>query len=133
MRNIVWFCTFLGFLIGLSRSDAAELSKEERSFVFGYVATAFMVFKCGDLERDEDTPMVLADKMGVDGSRMWDAARAAMLANLNLPYDRKDLVPEVTRTVHAVAEELAPQVANGSICKKVDDWVEIGWLKRKRK
>ena len=41
--------------------------------------------------------MKIADKMGVDGVKIWDASRAAFMANLDLEYDKADLIPEVTR------------------------------------
>lgn len=112
-------------------TSAYALNSDEKLFVDTYVVTRFVLVVCPGYVSDDDTPMKLADKMGVEGAKIWDAARAALLAKMDQPYERSDLIPEVTREVTAAMNDNAEQIANGRVCSLVPSFVKVGWLKRK--
>jgi hypothetical protein len=109
---------------------AGSLSRDDIAFVNGYVIARLMLLKCPGYVSDDDTPMRNADKLGVDGVRIWDASRAAMLVLMNQDYDRKDIIPEVTQVVRSSLDVNAHDFKNGAICKHVDSFETLGWLKK---
>jgi hypothetical protein len=121
---------FMAF--GFFTTPALALAEEEKAFVDLYTISALMLYRCPGYERDNDTPMKVADKMGVDGVKVWDASRAAFMANLDLEYDKADLIPEVTRELKRAVAISASSVQDGSICKEVDNFVKSGWLLKKK-
>ncbi|WP_157874615.1 hypothetical protein [Streptomyces sp. AcH 505] len=46
-------------------------------------------------------------------------------------YDRKDIIPEVTQVVRSSLEVNARELKSGAICKHVDNFETLGWLKKK--
>lgn len=112
---------------------AGSLSEEEVAFINGYTISRLVLLKCQEkgYVSDDDTPMKNADKAGVDGVRIWDASRAAMMAILDQEYDRKDIIPEVTRVVRHTIEKSTDEVKTGSICKYTGAFEKLGWIKRK--
>jgi opacity protein-like surface antigen len=113
--------------------SAHALTQDEKMYVAGYALSGMMIVACPGFERDEDTPIKNSDKIGIDGVKLWDAARAALQAQFNFPYDRADLNPEVTREVVATMEKNVKDVTSARICKYTDTFVDLGWLKRKPK
>ncbi|KIF65877.1 hypothetical protein HY68_38950 [Streptomyces sp. AcH 505] len=110
---------------------AGSLTRDDITFINGYVISRLMLLKCPGYVSDDDTPMRNADKLGVDGVRIWDASRAAMLVLMDQDYDRKDIIPEVTQVVRSSLEVNARELKSGAICKHVDNFETLGWLKKK--
>jgi len=117
---------FMAF--GFFTTPAFALAEEEKAFVDLYTISALMLYRCPGYKRDNDTPMKIADKMGVDGAKIWDASRAAFMANLDLEYDKADIIPEVTRELKRAVEISTASVQDGTICKEVGNFVKSGWL-----
>jgi hypothetical protein len=124
MRFLLSLVATVGLIIP---AEAGELTREDEVF------SRLMLLVCRDqgYVSDDDTPMKNADKMGVDGARMWDASRAAMQAMFDREYDRKDIIPEVTRAVRASIEANGKDAESGKICKWTDKLEKLGWLKKK--
>jgi hypothetical protein len=119
-------------IIGLaSPVHAGSLSREDITFINGYVISRLMLLKCQGYVSDDDTPMINADKMGVDGVHVWDASRAAMLVLMDQDYDRRDIIPEVTQVVRSSLEVNFRDMKSGAICKHTDNFEKLGWLKKK--
>lgn len=119
-------------IIGLVMpAHAGSLSREDITFINGYVISRLMLLKCPGYVSDDDTPMKNADKMGVDGARVWDASRAAMLVLMDQDYDRRDIIPEVTQVVRSSLNLNVRDMKNGAICKHTDNFETMGWLKKK--
>ncbi|MEK9285438.1 MULTISPECIES: hypothetical protein [unclassified Bradyrhizobium] len=75
--------------------------------------------------------MKTADKLGVDGVRIWDASRAALMAIMDQEYDRRDIIPEVTQIVRSSLETNIDDAKTGKICKYTGKFETMGWLKKK--
>jgi hypothetical protein len=74
-----------------------------------------------------------ADRAGVDGDKFGPAVFAAVQIKLNTEYDRKALIPEVTRQVNATFVSIAQDLMadKKKTCKKWSDTlVKLDLMKR---
>jgi hypothetical protein len=100
----------------VARAD--DLSKVDKVFATVAAVSMAVMFTC-DIKPVQDGVRTLADKIGVSDTK-FAAVRAAIQANAGLPYERDDLVPEITRVViSAMAETMSDIDDNKSRgCKK---------------
>jgi hypothetical protein len=119
-------------IVSASAASAGSLSQDDVHFINGYVISRMILLKCREkgYVSDDDKPMKIADKLGVDGVRIWDAARAAMMVILDQDYDRKDIIPEVTQAVRAAMQANLDDAKTGKICKYTGTFEELGWIKK---
>lgn len=115
----------LSALVSSGVAAAAEpLSEEETIFVIVTLSRVIVAAKCDGYEMIENGLLKFGDATGVDAPRFLRATMAASLAIGGGEYNREDLIPEVTRAVIKIADEMHEQITSStkSFCKK---WGEM--------
>jgi hypothetical protein len=111
----------LSALVSLSVTATAEpLSEEEGIFVIVTLGRLVVPAKCDGYEIVENGLLKFGDATGVDAPRFMRAVAASAAAIGGGEYNREDLIPEVTRAVNRVADEMHEEMASStkSFCKK---------------
>lgn len=94
--------TLLGILFAVAMLatpvSAAPLSKMDESYVIAVIGATIISDQC-HVAVVENGAVALSDKTGVDRETIGRALAAAVKANAHMPYERGDLIPEVTTTM----------------------------------
>jgi hypothetical protein len=106
--------------------------EDKFAFVNFDVVAMLIVQWCPGYRYNEGAPMVEGDKAGFDGARLHAAARAAVNANLNLAYDRNDLIPEVTVWTRLALSVDLKNAESGTLCEQAPLYVKMGWIRERR-
>jgi len=105
---------------------AEPLSEEETIFVIVTLGRVIVPAKCDGYgyEIIENGLLKFGDATGVDAPRFLRATIAAAAAIGGGEYNREDLIPEVTRAVIKIADEMHEEITSStkSFCKK---WGEM--------
>jgi hypothetical protein len=116
----------LSALVSSGVAAAAEpISEEETIFVIVTLGRVVVLAKCDGYEVIENGLLKFGDATGVDAPRFLRATIAAAAAiGGGREYNREDLIPEVTRVVIKIADEMHEEITSStkSFCKK---WGEM--------
>jgi hypothetical protein len=103
MTRISYVAAILIASLKISIASAEVLSTEEKDFAVLSTAGIIIASEC-DAKIVPDALVKYADRTGVN----FDVLRAAMMATLHLqndePYERADLIPEVTKAINWVTK-----------------------------
>lgn len=99
---------FFGILFAVAilstGAKAAPLTDSDQSYIVAVSASAIVASRCS-ATMVPSSAIKLADKLGVNAEILYPAIMAAVKANANLPYERADMIPEVTSLlVHTMIE-----------------------------
>jgi hypothetical protein len=101
-RLILCAALVLSMLTGHIR--AAELSSDEHGFVSLIINTMYVAHLCGYVPVKE-TVVKIGDSIGID-SKIEPATVSAVQAIIHADYDRTLLIPEVTRLVRIMLDQM---------------------------
>jgi hypothetical protein len=108
--------------LALATSNAsAILSTPEQAYIAISVSTFFTSMLC-DAKVVKNGLGIIADRNGIETETLNKAIVAAINAQINDPYERDDLVPEVTRFVVEVAHSLDAEMTK-SKKKACTKWI----------
>jgi hypothetical protein len=96
----------------LSATSASALDQMEKSFVVNAVGSLIITSRCPGYKMTNDGLIRMSDRMGIDGS-ITKAIVATLGASSDRPYEREDLIPEVTRLVVATADAVSKELPSG--------------------
>jgi hypothetical protein len=88
----------VAMLLTTGAHATTPLSDKEKTYIIAVTAATIVAEKCHAI-LIKDSAIRLADKTGIDFVIIGSAIVAAINANSNLPYDRSDLIPEVTHAI----------------------------------
>jgi hypothetical protein len=114
----------IAFLLSTAAAQAHasnRLSELENGFVGVVAATSTVVLLC-DAKTVKDSIPKIADRMGMD-DRMLPAVRAAFEVSVDAPYERSDLVPEVTRFFKTMTIGVADEIKTNKV-KACANWID---------
>jgi hypothetical protein len=93
-------------------SPASAVTQQDRDFAMLVTTSWAVVSVCDGYETVDGGPRLIADRNGVEFDTVGPAIAAAFLAQLNQPYERENLIPEITVTVRLVLMEIDADVRN---------------------
>lgn len=106
-----------------------------RDFVLIATTTGITILKCPNYDAVEGGLVKYGDSIGVDVDRYGPPVAAALRVISDMPYNRGDLVPEVTQVVRNAIGELQDnhaKLGDKKFCRKYGDFLEsIGVMRRK--
>lgn len=84
----------------------AAVSKADKTFILVTTGTLIQATLCPGYEVISGAPQKFADMNGADFDGLFPAVQAAIFAQIEKPYDRADLIPEVTQLVRDMFMEM---------------------------
>jgi hypothetical protein len=105
MKIIYEIIALLVFLSTGANASALPLSNRDQTYVIAVTASSVVADQC-KAKLIKDSAIRLADKTGIDISIIGKAIVAAVNASSDHPYERKDLIPEVTSTMITTSAEI---------------------------
>jgi hypothetical protein len=116
-------------------TPASALSDNVRSFTIASTSALAIATSCDGFTVVEGALPKLADRNGVSEEQA-QAILAAILAQADQPYDKTDLIPEITVVVRDTMREAFRMLKGGrdraDMCGKVaNSAVEAGFIRRK--
>jgi hypothetical protein len=97
-------CAALVVSMFTGQGRAAELSSDERGYVSLVINAMYVAHFCGYVPVKE-TVVKIGDSIGID-SKIEPATVSAMQAIIHADYDRTLLIPEVTRLVRVMLDQM---------------------------
>jgi hypothetical protein len=114
-KTILCASLILSMLTGQGR--AAELSSDEHGFVSLIINAMYVAQLCGYVPVKE-TVVKIGDSIGID-SKIEPATVSAVQAIIHADYDRTLLIPEVTRLVRIMMDQMEGETRNKArYCKE---------------
>jgi hypothetical protein len=114
---------------------ASAMDKVNRNFVIISTGSWVLVSACPGYEVIDGAPRKIADMNGANFDVLGPAMIAAWSAQIDAPYERSDLIPEVTQEVRVVINDIMDDMRKNKplACAK---WgkilLPVGILKRSR-
>lgn len=100
MRRSLYLFVCINIFFSGTSVVASPLDKLESGYVAAMVGAMAVVTQCPGYKFVDHGPQKVADRMGINFEKFSAAIVAAMAARGGFRYERKDLIPEVTRVVN---------------------------------
>ncbi|GAC1572598.1 MAG: hypothetical protein NVS3B5_01520 [Sphingomicrobium sp.] len=132
MRNFVLAMSVSAALF-TSSASAGELSEIDNSFIVSSLGALLVAVNCPGYSGIDGSAPRIADRIGAK-PELISAISAAIAVNVGLPYERSDLIPEVTAKVRETYKVVGGMIDHGQrkvICDKLGNvYVDAGFIER---
>ncbi|WFU52239.1 hypothetical protein QA639_21260 [Bradyrhizobium pachyrhizi] len=91
-------------------SPALAVTKADKEFALLASASWVVIALCPQYDMVDGAPRKTADRNGADFDTVGPAVVAAMMAQMDKPYERADMIPEISITVRDVVQDIMQDV-----------------------